>query len=535
MVLFTIVATNVNPTLRKRYLHVILHKRIEFHETTFSSGSVTLALSNHANTIRSGLAEKFGLSLKSASTVVSGFVVALHSEWRLGLVTATIIPAAVILIGITSAYDENKEQEANIVNAEAATLAGEVLGSMRTVRALNAANKISRKYKLLLEKAVDIGCSRAPFKGAQAGIYMLAIYAAYALAFWYGMRLYAGHKVISSGVVITTLFSIMIVINSFSELAGYLGAFLRIRSAGVQLFKVIDLASDNCQERAVDHSEEASEIFHQDIQFKKVSFEYPTRQSVKVPENLSLHILAGKTTALGSISLTEHNMNDLPLEILRANIGLVQQEPYLFSGTVFENISYGLIRTSMNDLLETKKRELVIEACKISNAHEFIMGLPKGYNTHLGNRGSLLSGGQKQRLAIARAIVKNPPILILDEATSALDVESEYLIQQGLENARKHRTTICIAYRLTTIESADQIIVMKKGTVIESGTHADLMHSDRIYKQLWDSQAIIQNEKAETIEEPKSFEHVYQHQATEDENFRIPDPETNMKLSKISA
>jgi ATP-binding cassette subfamily B (MDR/TAP) protein 1 len=156
MVLFSIVATNINAALRKTYLHVILKQRIAFYETVLSSGTFGLALSTHSNAIRSGLAEKFGLSLKNISTIVAAFVVALHAEWKLALVTATIIPASVLVIGITSTFDEEKERSLNEVKAEAATAAEEVFSSMRTVRALGAQEKLFSRYKLFLNRAATI-------------------------------------------------------------------------------------------------------------------------------------------------------------------------------------------------------------------------------------------------------------------------------------------------------------------------------------------------------------------------------------------
>jgi ATP-binding cassette, subfamily B (MDR/TAP), member 1 len=198
----------------------------------------------------------------------------------------------------------------------------------------------------------------------------------------------------------------------------------------------------------------------------------------------------------------------------------------LFSGTVIQNVQYGLEGSPYKDLPDEKKREMAIEACKVSNAHEFIMGLPQvrlelddfieivllttlqGYDTPIGNRGTLLSGGQKQRIAIARATVKDPPILILDEATSALDVTSEAIVQQALENAGSNRTTISIAHRLTTIKNADQIAVIRKGSIVEVGTHVTLTSKDDgIYKRLWEAQKLVTSHQAkpEENEEAPNF------------------------------
>lgn len=349
MFLFTVVAASVNSAVRQKYVNVVLHQRIAYHETVLTSGAVSLALSTHSNTIRSGLAEKFGLSLKSSSTVVAAFVVALHSQWKLALVTATIIPAAVVAVGITSVFDEKKEASLNAINAEAATLADEVISSMRTVRALGAEKALGGKYEGMLKRAIAIGLARSPIKGIQAGVYMFMLYGGYALAFWYGLRLYVDGEAATAGTVITTLFSIMIGVNAFSELAGYLGPFLRIKSAGAEIFKVIDSApAAELNLERDENSNYATGHFQQDITFDDVSFNYPTRKNVTVLKGFSLNIPAGKTTALvgpsgsgkstvvglllrwydaasGQIRIGEPELHEIPLQTLRANIGLVQQ------------------------------------------------------------------------------------------------------------------------------------------------------------------------------------------------------------------
>ena len=357
MVLFTIVATNVSSGLQKLYLHVVLYQRLEYHEMILSSGKVSLALSTHSNTIRSGLAEKFGLSLKSASTVIAAFVVAFTSEWKLAIVTATIIPVAVLAIGITAVFDEKKEQALNATKADAATVAEEVVSSMRTVRSLGAEEKLLAKYHQLLEKASKIGWQRLPITGIQIGSYMFAIYGGYALAFWYGVQLYAKHEARSSGTIITTLFSIMIGVHSFSELAGHLGHFMRIGTAGAEMFKVIDSASTEsgaatspvvASEKETASEEKGPNIFHEDIIFQDVSFHYPTRPGVPALDGFSLIIPCGKKTALvgpsgsgkstvvglllrwydinsGALRIGVEEIGNVPFKSLRANIGLVQQ------------------------------------------------------------------------------------------------------------------------------------------------------------------------------------------------------------------
>ena len=237
------------------------------------------------------------------------------------------------------------------------------------------------------------------------------------------------------------------------------------------------------------------------VEYKDVSFHYSDDDTL-VLSDVSFRIDAGKSIALvgpsgsgktticsllprfydvtgGSIRIDGKDIRSLSLESLRNNIGLVQQDVYLFVGTVFDNIRYGKPDAT---------REEVIEAAKNANAHEFIMSLPNGYETDIGQRGIKLSGGQKQRLSIARVFLKNPPILIFDEATSALDNESEKVVQDSLEKLAKNRTTFVIAHRLSTIKNAEKIIVLSEDGIEESGTHEELMDRKGTYEKLYNMQ-----------------------------------------------
>lgn len=184
------------------------------------------------------------------------------------------------------------------------------------------------------------------------------------------------------------------------------------------------------------------------------------------------------------IKLDGTPIDQLNLNWLRTNVRLVQQEPILFNLTVFENIAYGLAGTPLEHCSLEEKRRHVEEAAKFAFAHDFIVGLPDGYETQIGERGGLLSGGQKQRIAIARSIISDPKVLLLDEATSALDPHSEHIVQKALDNVSQSRTTIVIAHKLATIKNADNIVVMDKGQIMEQGTHASLLAADGIYARL---------------------------------------------------
>ena len=241
-------------------------------------------------------------------------------------------------------------------------------------------------------------------------------------------------------------------------------------------------------------------VFNKEIHYNKVWFRY---QNDWVLKNIDLTIPKGKTIALvgqsgsgkstlvdllprfydvtkGEITIDGADIRDIRLVDLRGLMGNVNQEAILFNDTFFNNIAFGV---------EGATREQVEEAARIANAHEFIMASEHGYDTNIGDRGGKLSGGQRQRISIARAILKNPPILILDEATSALDTESEHLVQEALENLMRNRTTIVIAHRLSTIKNADEICVMHEGEIVERGCHEELLKRNGYYKRLCDMQS----------------------------------------------
>ena len=246
-------------------------------------------------------------------------------------------------------------------------------------------------------------------------------------------------------------------------------------------------------------------IFTNSVEYKDVSFAYYKGESGWALKNINLIIEKGKTIALvgqsgsgkttladllprfydtaqGEILIDGKNIKDYKIEDLRGLMGIVSQESVLFNDTIFNNIAFGL---------NNVKEEDVIAAAKIANAHDFILQMPEGYQTNTGDRGSKMSGGQRQRISIARAILKNPPILILDEATSALDTESERLVQDAIIQLMKNRTTLVIAHRLSTIQHADEIIVMQKSEIIERGKHQDLIAKNGVYKKLYDLQAFV--------------------------------------------
>ena len=309
----------------------------------------------------------------------------------------------------------------------------------------------------------------------------------------------AGAVFITKGIVdVTVLITFLLYVNNFTEPVKKLINFTETFQNGVSGYeRFLEIMSIEPTIKDKDNAVEKND-FKGDVAFTDVSFRYNDKNDY-VLKNVSLAVKAGEYVALvgssgagkttlcsliprfydvtsGSISVDGVDVRDLKLKCLRNNIGIVQQDVYLFAGSIIENIRYG--RPGATD-------EEVYEAAKKANAHEFIMSLPEGYDTDIGQRGIKLSGGQKQRLSIARVFLKNPPILIFDEATSALDNESEKVVQESLETLAANRTTFVIAHRLSTIRNAERILVLTEDGIAESGTHKELMEKQGVYYNLY--------------------------------------------------
>ncbi|TGO52778.1 hypothetical protein BOTNAR_0314g00010 [Botryotinia narcissicola] len=348
----------------------------------------------------------------------------------------------------------------------------------------------------------------------------LVIYLNYGLAFWMGSRFLVKGEITLSN-ILTILMSIMIGAFAFGNVAPNAQAFTTAISAAAKIFNTIDRVSPldptSTEGIKLDHVEGTVEL-------KNIKHIYPTRPEVTIMDDVSLVIPADKMTALvgasgsgkstivglverfydpvgGQVLIDGHDVSTLNLRWLRQQISLVSQEPTLFGTSIFENIRHGLIGTKFEHENEERQRELVIEASKMANAHDFVSALPEGYETNVGERASLLSGGQKQRIAIARAKVSDPKILLLDEATSALDTKSEGVVQAALEVAAEGRTTITIAHRLSTIKDADNIVVMTEGRIVEQGTHNDLLARQGAYYRLIEAQKIAETKEMSAEEE----------------------------------
>lgn len=479
--------------IRENYLRAILRQDIAYFDN-LGAGEITTRIQSDIQLIQDGISDKIPLMIALISTFITGFLVAYIRNWRLALVMTAILPCIVLTAIVMNIFVAKYQQIELDFVGKAASLAEETLSTVRTVKAFAMNEHLAAVYDGRNSLATAASRRRAIATGIGVGGFFFCVYSAYALAFFFGSKLVASGN-IESGTVMNVIFSVLIGAFGMAMLAPNLQALSFAQAAGGKVYETIDRKSkiDSSSKEGLRPPQ-----CYGNITVRNVNFTYPSRPDVPILKDFSLDIPAGRVTALvgpsgsgkstiislverfydpneGAVFLDDVPIPDLNIQWLRTQIGLVSQEPTLFSTTVWENIAYGLIHTPFEHLSEEQKDKLIVEAARQANAHDFITQLPQGYHTQVGERAALLSGGQKQRVSIARAIVKNPRILLLDEATSALDTASEGIVQEALDRASRGRTTITIAHRLSTIKNADNIVVMKQGVIVEQGQHNELL------------------------------------------------------------
>ncbi|KXH37252.1 ATP-binding cassette sub-family B member 5 [Colletotrichum simmondsii] len=505
--IFTYVAFNITRNIRRAYLRSALGQEVSFFDHG-TAGSISMQATSSGKLIQSGIAEKLGLVFQNLTTFLAAFIIAFVKQWKLTLIISCIMPALLITMGSVAIPDAMIDSKIFPIYAQAGTYAESILGSIRAVKAFSIESRIIEKYTTYLASARQLGNKKSPLYGVMFGGQYFVIYAGSGLAFWQGIAMVARKEVDGVGTVFTVLFSVIIASTTITAVAPHMVVFSRAATAASKLFALID------RESSIDPFSELGakpEKVSGTIDIERVSFSYPTRPDAQVLKDFSLRVPAGKVTALvgtsgsgkstvigllerwydaqaGLIKLDGIDIRTLSLNWLRTNMRLVQQEPVLFNATVFDNIANGLVGTAWATATHEEQMSRVREAAKLAFADEFIVNLPDGYETRIGERGGLLSGGQKQRIAIARSIVAQPKILLLDEATSALDPHAEGIVQKALDSASKNRTTIVIAHKLATIRNADNIVVMNKGRIVEQGSHSDLVAAGGTYTKLVQAQ-----------------------------------------------
>lgn len=459
-------------------------------------GELNSRLSADLSQIQDTMTTTFAEMIRQAILLVGGISFLFIVSVKLTLLNLSILPVIVIIAVFFGKFIRSLSRKAQDKLAESNTIVQETLQGISNVKAfVNEAYEANR-YQNSLKAVVDLALRGASYRGLFASFILFCIFGAVVSVIWYGSDLIARGE-LSVGALTTYIISSLFVagsMGSFPEL------YANVQKAVGATERVIEILEEDKEQVSIHPEEnEIKERIKGGLQFEQVKFAYPSRREITVLKDISFSANVGEKIAIvgpsgtgkstlaalilgfykpqqGRILFDNKDANDFKLTDIRNQVAIVPQDVLLFGGSIRENIAYGKL---------TATPEEVIGASKRANAHDFIMGFPEGYDTLVGERGIKLSGGQRQRIAIARALLKDPAILILDEATSSLDSESERLVQNALEELMKNRTSIIIAHRLSTIREANKIIVIEKGRVVESGTHYELLqHETGLYRYL---------------------------------------------------
>lgn len=485
-----------------RDIRTLVYSKIMYLPLNFFSserkGDIIARMSGDVTEIETSITSSLDMLLKNPILIISYFATLFITSWQLTLFTLLVLPSMGWVMGQVGRKLKRKSLEAQDKWSETMSQLEETLGGLRIIKAfvaeekmINRFNKCSNEFRQATNKVATRQALAHPMSEFLGTILIVIV-------LWFGGSLILGDK--SSIDAPTFIFYMVIlysVINPLKEFskAGY--SIPKGLASMERVDKILKAENNIVEKKDAIHINELKS----GITFDNISFSYGENE---ILHDISLNIKKGETIALvgqsgsgkstlvdliprfhdvqkGKVMIDGIDVKDLAVKDLRSLIGNVNQEAILFNDTFYNNITFGVENATM---------EQVIEAAQIANAHDFIMETEEGYNTNIGDRGCRLSGGQRQRISIARAILKNPAILILDEATSALDTESERLVQEALERLMKTRTTIAIAHRLSTIKNANTIYVLYEGRIVESGKHEELLKKNGYYKRLNDMQAL---------------------------------------------
>ncbi|XP_004430097.1 PREDICTED: ATP-binding cassette sub-family B member 9 isoform X1 [Ceratotherium simum simum] len=489
--IFTLVFARLNIRLRNRLFRSLVSQEMSFFDEN-RTGDLISRLTSDTTMVSDLVSQNINIFLRN-TVKVTGVVVFMFSlSWQLSLVTFMGFPIIMMVSDIYGKYYKRLSKEVQSALARASNTAEETISAMKTVRSFANEEEETEVYSQKLQQVYKLNR-----KEAAAYTYYVWGNGLTLLVVQVSILYYGGHLVISGQMTSGNLISFIIyefVLGDCMESVGsvYSGLMQGV-GAAEKVFEFIDR-----QPTMVHDGDLAPDHLEGRVDFENVTFTYRTRPHTQVLQNVSFSLSPGKVTALvgpsgsGKSSCVNILENFYPLDggrvlldgqpisaydhkYLHRVISLVSQEPVLFARSITDNISYGLPSVPF---------EMVVEAAQKANAHGFIMELQDGYNTETGEKGAQLSGGQKQRVAMARALVRNPPVLILDEATSALDAESEYLIQQAIHGNLQKHTVLIIAHRLSTVERAHLIVVLDKGRVVQQGTHQQLLAQGGLYAKL---------------------------------------------------
>ncbi len=497
------IRTGIVKDIRNRIYNKILNLPIGFFSQE-RKGDIIARMSGDVNEVETSITASIEMLIKDPILIVLyfGFLVFLSPEMM--LVMLTFVPAFVWVMGVIGKQLKRQSLEAQTLWSDTMAQVEETLGGLRVIKAFNAEKKMSDRFEAVtdrmrrkINRVNTRQASAHPVSEFLGTVMIMAVLAFGGYLIIRGKGLFGGSFMDASQFI---FFMIILysVIEPIKELSRATYGIPKGLASMERINRILEA------ENPIQEAPDAAGIqeFKDRIAFEGVQFSYESGREVlkgvdlEIPRGKMVAIVgesgAGKSTLVdliprfydatgGRITIDGKDVKKLKVKDLRSLMGNVNQDPILFNDTIFNNIAFGV---------ENATEEEVIAAAKIANAHDFIMEKPEGYQTNIGDRGTKLSGGQRQRLSIARAILKNPPILILDEATASLDTESERIVQDALDHLMSTRTTIAIAHRLSTVKNADEIIVLHEGKVVERGRHEELIALDGYYKKLNDMQSL---------------------------------------------
>ncbi len=497
------ISAGIVKTIRNRIYRKIIHLPIGYFSQE-RKGDILARFSGDVGEVENSIIASISMLIKDPILIIFYFGMLVFVSPEMMLLVILFVPAFVWIMGVIGKQLRRNSTEVQVIWSDIMSQLEETLGGLRIIKAFNAEKKMTDRFATVTDnqrrKAIRVQVRQASahpvseFLGTTLIVIVLFIGGTMIV----NGRGFFGGRFMDASQFIFFLVMLYSVIEPIKELARATYGIPRGLASMERINKILEA------ENPIKDPENPIKVeeFGKVISFRDVNFSYDgSRQilsdiNLDIPRGKMIAIVgesgAGKSTLVdliprfwdvtsGSITIDGTDIRDIPVKDLRSLMGNVNQDPILFNDTIFNNIAFGV---------ENATREDVIAAAKIANAHEFIMEKEQGYDTNIGDRGSKLSGGQRQRLSIARAILKNPPILILDEATASLDTESERLVQDALDRLMSSRTTIAIAHRLSTIKNADEIIVMHDGRIVERGRHDQLIAKGGYYKKLNDMQSL---------------------------------------------
>ncbi len=498
IVLFVNVTEKSLALLRRATYNHLIKLPLRFFEQR-RVGELNSRISADVTLLQETLTTTFAEFIRQIIIIIGGTILLAITSVKLTLFMLVILPPTMILARIFGKFIRKFSKDVQTQVADSNTIVEETLQGIQSVKAFTNEHIEIARYKNKTIEIANLGMKSGKYRGAFSSFIILGLFGAISAVVWQGSRLMTAGELDSGDLFSFVIYSVFVGGN----IGGLATVFTNIQKfigATEDLFEIFDEKEEDITE--VDKIDEEFRL-KGNIILKNLRFSYPSRPNEEVLKSINLEIESNKLIALvgssgagkstlaslllllhypnkGELFFDEKDCHDFPLSVLRSQIALVPQDIFLFGGTIKENIAYGK---------PTASDEEILDAAQKANAMEFITRFPEKLNTLVGERGTQLSGGQRQRIAIARAVLKNPKILILDEATSSLDSESEKWVQDALEKLMIGRTSIVIAHRLSTIREADSIVVVKHGEIAEQGTHEELLHlPEGIYKNLSDLQ-----------------------------------------------